>query len=109
MRGVAFTTTGRVVAGDVQPLTVTVTLYVPEAPVVAFRITGFCEELLNPPGPVHVNVPPVTLFADKFIDCPLQIGLFEFAVGAAGADGSLRETGPAGDDEQPDAVTVILL
>lgn len=75
----------------------------------ALGITGFCVVLLNPPGPVHANVPPETLFAVRFKVCPLQIGLLEFATGAAGADGSLSETGPAGNEAQPDAVTVMLL
>jgi len=38
---------------DVQPLTVTVTVYVPEAAGVAPGIEGLCEEELNPFGPVQ--------------------------------------------------------
>lgn len=38
----------------VQPLTVTVTLYVPAAAAVALVMDGFCEEDVNPLGPVQL-------------------------------------------------------
>ena len=41
-------------AADVQPLDVTVRLYVPVAAVVAFVIVGFCNDELKPLGPVQL-------------------------------------------------------
>ena len=41
-------------AAEVQPLEVTVKLYVPVAAVVAFGIDGFCNEELKPLGPVQL-------------------------------------------------------
>ena len=41
-------------AADVQPLDVTVRLYVPVAAVVAFDIVGFCKEELKLLGPVQL-------------------------------------------------------
>src|SRR5204863_139146 len=52
--GIEFTVAVVDPAALVQPLTVTVTLYVPLAAVVAFVIEGFCSEELNPFGPVQL-------------------------------------------------------
>ena len=52
--GTALTTTMVVAEDDVQPFTVTVTLYVPDAAVVAFVIVGFCSVDVNPFGPVQL-------------------------------------------------------
>ena len=41
-------------AAAVQPLEVTVKLYVPDAAVVAFVIDGFCNVELKPLGPVQL-------------------------------------------------------
>ena len=41
-------------AADVQPLVVTVRLYVPVAAVVAFDIDGFCNDELKLLGPVQL-------------------------------------------------------
>ena len=41
-------------AAEVQPLTLTVTLYVPEAAVVALVIDGFCSEETKLFGPVQL-------------------------------------------------------
>ena len=41
-------------AAEVQPLEVTVKLYVPVAAVVAFAIDGFCSVELKPLGPVQL-------------------------------------------------------
>ena len=49
----AVTETDVVPAAEVQPLTVTVTEYVPAKAVVAFARVGFCCEEVNPFGPVH--------------------------------------------------------
>ena len=51
--GIAFTTTVVVPAADVQLLTVAVTLYTPEAAVVAAPMVGFCVDELKLFGPVH--------------------------------------------------------
>jgi len=51
--GSARTTASVVAGGDWQPLTVAVTLYVPDAEVGADRICGFCWFDVNPPGPVQ--------------------------------------------------------
>ena len=51
---VAVTVAAVVAAVDVHPPTVTVTLYVPVAAVVAFAIDGFCKLELNAFGPVQL-------------------------------------------------------
>jgi hypothetical protein len=51
--GVGFTVTETVPLVLVQPLTVTLTEYVPDSAVVAFGMEGFCVEEVNPFGPVH--------------------------------------------------------
>ena len=51
--GIGFTVTVVVAAADVQPLTVTVTEYVPDAAVVEAAITGFCVLEVKALGPVH--------------------------------------------------------
>ena len=52
--GDRFTTAVVVAAADVQPATVTVTLYVPDAARVAVGIDGFVNVLVKPFGPVQV-------------------------------------------------------
>ena len=59
--GVALTTTFVVPAAEVQPLTVMVTEYVPASAVVALERVGFCREDVNPFGPVHEYVAPLTV------------------------------------------------
>jgi len=59
--GVALTTTFVDPAADEHPLTVTVTEYVPPSAVVAFARVGFCTEEINPFGPVHEYVAPLTV------------------------------------------------
>ena len=51
--GVAFTVTAVVEAALVQPLTVTVSEYVPAIATVAFVLVGSSSEEVKPPGPVH--------------------------------------------------------
>ena len=89
-------------AGDVQPLIVTVTLYVPLAAVVTFVMEGSSRLLVKPFGPVHVKVavPVAVLVAFKFRVDPLQSALLLVAVGAAGGLGSLKLNGPAGAEGQ---------
>jgi hypothetical protein len=79
-----FTTTEVVPAGLVQPLTVSVKLYVPPIAVVALALVGFCELEVNDEGPVHAYVAPVTVGVVKLIVPPAHIGVLLLAVGAAG-------------------------
>ena len=51
--GIGFTTTFVVPAALVQPLTVTVTEYVPASDVVALDRVGFWSDEVKPFGPVH--------------------------------------------------------
>ena len=51
--GVALTATVVVPAAEVQPLTVTVTEYVPAPAVVALARVGFCSDEVKLFGPVH--------------------------------------------------------
>src|SRR5947208_3490633 len=51
--GMVLTTTSVVPAAEGQPLTVTVTEYVPALAIVALGIVGFCSEEVKPFGPVH--------------------------------------------------------
>ena len=82
--GVAFTTTATVPAAEVQPPTVTVTLYVPAMASVAPGRVGFCADEVYPPGPVHEYVAPEIVPADKLMVAPSQTGLLLAAEGAAG-------------------------
>ena len=52
--GVRLTVAAVEPAAEVQPLEVTVKLYVPVAAVVAFAIDGFCNVELKPLGPVQL-------------------------------------------------------
>ena len=51
--GFAFTVAEVVPGALVQPLTVTVNVYVPLAAIVAFGIVGFCKAEVKPFGPVQ--------------------------------------------------------
>ena len=52
--GVSLTVAAVEPAAEVQPLEVTVRLYVPAAADVAFGIDGFCKEEVKPLGPVQL-------------------------------------------------------
>ena len=82
--GVALTTTFVVPAAEVQPLTVTVTEYVPASAVVAFERVGFCADDVKPFGPVQEYVAPETVGVDSEIVAPSQYGPPFDAVGVAG-------------------------
>ena len=75
---------------DAQPLTVTVTVYVPPAAPVAFGIDGFCALEVNPFGPVQLYVAPATVDALRFRVAPAQIGPLFDAPGADGAALTVR-------------------
>jgi len=70
--GDTLTTTLVVPAADVQPLTVTVTEYVPAFAVVELAIVGFCSADVKPLGPVHAYVAPLTVGVDSEIVAPAQ-------------------------------------
>lgn len=61
--GVGFTTTVTVPTGPGHPPTLAVTEYVPDAKGVAPAMEGFCNEELNPLGPVHEYVAPAIVLA----------------------------------------------
>ena len=69
---------------EVQPLTVTVTLYTPLAAGVALAIVGFCCDELNPFGPVQLYVAPATVDAVRLSVEPAQISPSLPAIGAVG-------------------------
>src|SRR5581483_5058869 len=70
--GIGLTTTFAVPAADVQPLTVTVTEYVPASASVAFGRVGFCCADVKPFGPVQAYVAPVTAGVLNEIVAPSQ-------------------------------------
>ena len=59
-------------ADEVQLFTVAVTEYVPDIPVVALAIVGFCRLDVKPFGPVHEYVAPLTVDALSEIVPPAQ-------------------------------------
>ena len=70
--GVGFTTTLVVPAAEVQPLTVTVTEYVPASAVVAFARVGFWSDEVKPFGPLHAYVALATVGVESEIVAPSQ-------------------------------------
>src|SRR5215470_17574805 len=83
--GSVVTTTLVVPAGEVQPLTVTVTEYKPASAPVAFACVGFCSEEVKPFGPVQPYVAPATAGVEREIVPPAQNGPPFEAAGTAGA------------------------
>ena len=94
--GVESITTVTLEATDVQEAIVTVTLYTPDAIVATPLIVGLGRLLVNPLGPVQlqVAVPVAPVVAIKFKVPPLQTGFTFATLGAAGGPGSTRLTGP---------------
>src|SRR5947209_8289401 len=82
--GVALTTTLVDPAAEVQPLTVTVSEYVPASAVVAFAWVGLCSREVNPFGPVQAYVPPATAGPMSEIVAPWQYGPPLLRAGVAG-------------------------
>ena len=103
--GTALTTTLVVPAAEVQPLTATVTEYVPASAVVAFDLVGFCSEDVKPFGPVHAYVAPLTVGVESEIVAPAQYGPPLLAVGVAGVAFTTTDVVPAAE-VQPLTVTV---
>jgi hypothetical protein len=90
-----FTDTVVVPAKLVQPLTVTVTLYVPAMAVVAPGREGFCTELVKVEGPVQAYVAPDTAGVVKLIALPVHTGELLPAVGVAGIGFTMMLAVPA--------------
>ena len=103
----ALTTAAVAPAAEVQPFTVAVTLYVPEAAVVAPEMVGLWRLDTNPLGPVHEYVAPETAGVVRFRVCPEQIGPLLLAVGAAGMGLTTTVVG-AGSEVHPLTVAVTL-
>ena len=85
--GVWLTTTSVVAVTLHVPPNVTVSVYVPEAPVVADGMVGLGNADPKPNGPAQLNVTPVVLSVDVSITVlPEQTGLLLPAVGTAGVE-----------------------
>src|SRR5204863_1208816 len=103
--GVGLTTTLVVPAAEVQPLTVTVTEYVPPSASAAFARVGFCSDEVKPFGPVHEYVAPATVGVESAIVAPSQYGPPLDALGVAGVALTTTLVVPAAD-VQPFTVMV---
>jgi hypothetical protein len=103
--GVALTTTFVLPAAEVQPLTVTVTEYVPASATVALERVGFCSAEVKPFGPVQAYVAPATVGVESAIVAPSQYGPPFDAVGVAGVALTTTFVVPAAE-VQPLTVTV---
>ena len=88
-----------------------ITVYVPDAAVVADVIEAVAPVAEKLFGPDHVNVAPDVLeVADKSIVLPAQIGVTKtLATGVAGGFGSDKEIGPTAVEIHVFKATVILL
>lgn len=107
--GLAFTTKDAELAdGEVQPVTVWVTLYTPAiAKVTLFLVTGLPLKV-GPSGVVHVKAAPPIPVADSVISAPTHTGLGD-TVTPVGADGVEVTTKLRAADEaegQPNTVWV---
>ncbi len=105
--GTGFITTVVVPATLVQPATVTVTLYVPEAAVVTLAIVGFWRVELKLLGPVQAYVAPATRGVERFSVVPAHRGPLLDAVGVVGTGLTTTVVVPA-TLVQPATVTVTL-
>jgi hypothetical protein len=103
--GIVLTVTLVLPAAEVQPLTVTVTEYVPPNAVVALERVGFCADEVKPAGPVHEYVAPETVGVESEIVPPTQYGPVFDAVGVAGVGLTTTLVVPAAE-VQPATVTV---
>jgi len=72
VEGIGLTTTLVLPAAEVQPLTVTVTEYVPASVVVAPAFVGFWSEEVKAFGPDHAYVAPATSGVEREIVAPAQ-------------------------------------
>src|SRR6476619_7639168 len=99
--GAGSTTTLVVPAAEVQPLTVTVTEYVPASAVVALARVGFCSAEANPFGPVQAYVAPATVGVKSWMVAPSQYGPPLVAVGVAGVALTAPFVVPAAEVQPP--------
>ena len=88
-------------AAEVQPLTVTVTAYVPKSAAVALGRVGFCCAEVKPFGPVHAYVAPLTVGVDNAIVLPSQYGPPLLAAGVAGFGVTMTVVVPAAEVHPP--------
>jgi hypothetical protein len=95
--GAALTTTFVDPAAEVQPLTVTVTEYVPASAGVALERVGFWSAEVKPFGPVHEYVAPATVGVESEIVAPSQYGPPFEAVGVAGVGFTTTLVEPAAE------------
>ena len=95
--GIGLTTTDVVPAAEVQPLTVTVTEYVPASASAALERVGFCSAEVKPFGPVHAYVAPETVGVESEIVPPTQYGPPLLAVGVAGVALTTTDVVPAAE------------
>ena len=103
--GIGLTTTEVEPAAEGQPLTAMVTEYVPASATVAFARVGFCSVDVNPFGPVHEYVAPITVGVESEIVAPAQYGPAFDAVGVAGVGFTTTDVVPAAEG-QPFTVMV---
>src|SRR5438034_3507680 len=101
VEGIALMTTFVVPAAEVQPLTVTVTEYVPASASVALARVGFCCAEVKPFGPVHEYVAPATVGVKSWIVAPSQYGPPFVAVGVAGVALTTTFVVPAAEVQLP--------
>ena len=107
VEGMALTTTLVLPAAEVQPLTVTVTEYVPASAVVAPAFVGFWSEEVKAFGPDHAYVAPATSGVEREMVLPAQYGPPLPAVGVDGIGLMTTVVDPAAE-VQPLTVTVTL-
>jgi hypothetical protein len=105
--GIGLTTTFVVPAAEVQPFTVTVTEYVPASAVVAFVRVGVRNADVNPFGPVHAYVAPVTVGVDSEIVAPAQYGPVLDAVGVEGTAFTVTTVGADAALVQPEPSVMV--
>jgi hypothetical protein len=99
--GIGLTTTEVEPAAEVQPLTVTVTEYVPASAIVAFVRVGFWRAEVKPFGPVQAYVAPATVGVESEIVAPSQYGPPFEAVGVAGVALTTTFVVPAAEVQPP--------
>src|SRR5437588_8700647 len=96
VEGRALTTTF-VVPADAQPLTVTVSEYVPASAVVALARVGLCADEVKPFGPVHEYVAPATAGPVSEMVAPAQYGPPLLTDGVAGEGFTTTSVVPAAE------------
>jgi len=106
VEGIGFTTTLVVPAGEVQPLTVTVSEYVPASAAVAFARVGFWSAEVKPFGPVQAYVAFAIAGVDSAIVEPAQNGPLFDTDGAAGMGLTVTAVAADGALMQPFVVVV---